>query len=160
MIKRKNIYVIILPIILILNSCVVTCDCSFGEKAFAFQVDYRSYQTNMSINEFVNTKDSTGKPKYYSIKVYTDKYDSNSAFFESWGDGKGDSIVGFTCWEPPYKVIIDIGLIGVHHTFSSFITEGYSSSLLCRCFKVTKKVVTMDDSVNFDAINKPVVLKK
>ncbi|MCC7297419.1 MAG: hypothetical protein IT244_03725 [Bacteroidia bacterium] len=139
-----------------------TCDC-FDDPDYEFNFDFnfKSYNTGISVKEFLSTTDSTGKPKYYKIKVYKNEVDYQLEYFRLIGTGKGDSMVSFDVYKSPKKITLDIEVAGIKHQFTKFELKGYKKgSIICRCFTPTQKTVTMDDSIVFDALNSSIVLKK
>jgi hypothetical protein len=161
MVSKINVLFLCLVSVVAIQSCG-TCDC-FDEPdyAYTFELDFKSYNSGMSINEFLSVRDSIGNPKNYQIKVYNNDTNFREDHFSWGGDGKGDSIVIFTLWRPQKKVTIDINAIGMKHEFTKFELEGNEKGRInCKCFTPTKKTVTMDDSINIDVLNSNIVIKK
>lgn len=148
MIKHRITYNLIF-FALFLKAC--TCDC-FDEpdKAYGFTLNFKSFSPGISLQEFIEAKDSAGNPRHY--KIYIQNTDSSSYMERFEWNGVNDSIVHFRKWDPPSKVNIEIDLINVHHKFSEFEVEGYEKGTFCRCFTPTKRTMRMDDSITIDML--------
>ncbi len=163
--RRTLIIISYICIGLSIKSCdpedVIICDCfDDPDDAFSFTIDLKSYKTGMSINEFISSRDSSGKPTHYRIKVYTTDSTSFQPLFQWTGNGQQDSLARFIVWSPPKKITIDVDTIKLSHTFTEFIVEGFAGKSDCKCFTPTKKTVRMDDSITLDVLNTSVFLKK
>ncbi len=149
-----------ISILLCLNSCF-SCECDDElDDFYNIDIDAKSFDSSISINEILYKKNNKGQPELYTIQVIEPYNDTTYEFFR-YSIRNQDTVLWLQLNNPPLKVNISIPQIGLNYILNEFKIDGHrSGSSNCSCFLETSKTFVLNDSLTFEAINNDVVLQK